>query len=238
MKTKHLIFAAVASLCLLITGSAFVYGQLPSEERKVPSFTGIGIAVAGEVFLVQGPTQKLVVEGSERVLSDLITEVRGNKLTVRLPNRWNFRRNDELRIYITMPEINEISLSGSARLTAESPIEADRMSVAISGSGRVEIDDFEASQLDVSISGSGRLNLGGSRGVGDSRIAISGSGRYESSTMPSEKVSATISGSGSCRVYALSDLNVRISGSGNVIYTGQPLIDARISGSGKVVNNN
>jgi hypothetical protein len=238
MKTKQLIFAIAASVCLLITGSGFIYGQLPSEERKVPSFKGIGIAVPGEVYLVQGPVQKLVVEGSERVLSDLITEVRGNKLTVRLPNRWNFRRNDELRIYITMPEINDISLSGSARLTAESPIKADRMSVSISGSGRVEIDDFEASRLDVSISGSGRLNLGGNRGVGDSRIAISGSGRYESMTMPSEKVNATISGSGSCRVYALSDLNVRISGSGNVVYTGQPLIDARISGSGKVVNNN
>jgi hypothetical protein len=239
MKTKQFIFAVVASVCLLISGSAFVYGQLPSEERKVPSFTGIGIAVPGEVYLVQGPVQKLVVEGSERVLNDLITEVRGNKLTVRLPNRWgSFRRNDELRIYITMPEINDISLSGSARLVAESPIKADRMSVAISGSGRVEIDDFEASRLEVSISGSGRLNLGGSRGVGESRIAISGSGRYESMTMPSEKVNATISGSGSCRVHALSDLNVRISGSGNVIYTGQPLIDARISGSGKVVNNN
>lgn len=223
---------------MLFAGVGQASAQLQSEQRKVSEFTGLTVAVAGEVYLVQGPQQEVIVEGTERVLSDLITEVKGGKLTIRMPNRWSFRRNDELKIYITMPEIDELSLSGSARLMAESPIRTEDIRISISGSGRIEIEEFAASDLTASISGSGRLNLGGNQNLENCKIAISGSGRYESSDLPVEKVDATISGSGSCRVHALSDLIVRISGSGNVMYTGNPLIDARISGSGKVINNN
>jgi len=236
MKTKKS-FILIAAVCLLIAGGQ-ANAQLQSEQRKVSEFTGLAVAVAGEVYLVQGARQEVVVEGTERVLSDLITEVRGGKLTIRMPSRWNFRRYDELKIYITMTEIDEISLSGSARLMAESPVAVENIKISISGSGRVEIDEFAASDLTASISGSGRLNLGGSRNLENCKIVISGSGRYDAMDLPAERVDARISGSGSCRVHALSGLIVRISGSGNVMYTGNPLIDARITGSGKIINNN
>ncbi len=238
MRTKINIILLAASALLLLPGFISGGNGLTSEERKVSSFDGLAIAVPGEVYLVQGPAQKLVVEGTERVLENLITEVKNGQLTIRTPRRWNFRRGDELRVYITMPELKRISLSGSARVYAESPFRTDKLSVSISGSGRVEIEDFAANDLNVNISGSGRLKLGGSERLERSEIVISGSGRIESESLPAERVDATISGSGRCHVHVVSDLNIRISGSGRVIYTGTPLIDARISGSGRVVNAN
>ncbi|MFO7922954.1 MAG: head GIN domain-containing protein [Bacteroidales bacterium] len=234
---KHLILLVITAL-IFFPGYAYSEDGLPSEERKVSEFDGLVISVPGEIFLVQGPAQRLIVEGTERVLGNLITEVKNGQLTIRTPSRWNFRRGDELRVYITMTELKNISLSGSARVFAESPFRCDKLSVNISGSGRVEIEDFASTELNVNISGSGRLKLGGSQSLEMSKIVISGSGRLESETLPVQSVEATISGSGRCYVHAASDLNVRISGSGRVIYTGNPLIDARISGSGRVVNAN
>ena len=238
MRTKNQIILLAASAMLLLSGFISRGNGLPSEERKVPAFDGLAISVPGEVYLVQGPAQRLIVEGTERVLANLITEVKNGQLTIRTPRRWNFRRNDELRVYITMPELKRISLSGSARVYAESPFRTDIFSVSISGSGMVEIEDMAADELNVNISGSGRLKLGGRERLVRSKIVISGSGRIESESLPAERVDATISGSGRCHVHVLSDLNIRISGSGRVIYTGAPLIDARITGSGRVVNAN
>lgn len=238
MKIQKLIILPALLVFLVLSGFNYYLQILPSEERRVPDFSGLSIAVPGEVFLVQGQTQKLVVEGTERVLDNLITEVRGGQLSIRMPNRWNFRRNDRLKVYVTMPEIKNLTLSGSARLNAESPVRAGNISITISGSGRVDIDDFAATDLSVTISGSGRINLGGTQNLEKSKIVISGSGRMESGSLPAENIDVNVSGSGTCRVHATSGLNVRISGSGRVIYTGNPLIDARISGSGRVVNAN
>ena len=238
MNTKKRIILLAASAMLLLPGFVSSGKGLPAEERKVPAFDRLAISVPGEVYLVQGPSQRLIVEGTERVLENLITEVKNGQLTIRTPRRWNFRRRDELRVYITVPGLKAIALSGSANVIAEGPFRADKLSVRISGSGRVEIEDFAASELNVNISGSGRLKLGGSKKLERSEIIISGSGRIESGSLPAERVDATISGSGRCYVHAVSDLNIRISGSGRVVYTGAPLIDARISGSGRVVNAN
>jgi len=238
MRNNNRIIMLTAAAMLLLTGFTFSVCGQSSEERSVPDFDGLAVAVPGEIYLVQGPTPKLIVEGTDRVLEDLITEVRNGQLTIRLPNRWNFRRNDELTVYVTMPEIKNITMSGSARLFADTPVRADRITITISGSGRVEINDFAANDLTTTISGSGRLKLGGSHNLERSKIVISGSGRAEFENLPAEKVEATISGSGTCSVKAISDLNVRISGSGRVIYTGSPLIDAKITGSGRVVNAN
>jgi hypothetical protein len=237
MKTTKLFILVMATVCMAVANTVSVRAGLPSEERILPSFNGINIAMAGNVYLVQGPTQKLVVEGPERVVNDLITEVKNDRLTIRMPNRWR-GRTDQLKIYITVPELNHLSLSGSARLLAESPINLKKLSISISGSGTIEIGDLSVSALSANISGSGRLKLGGHQNVENFGISISGSGQIDSRTLPVEQVKAAISGSGSCRVHALADLNVRISGSGRVIYSGNPLIDAVITGSGRVVNNN
>jgi hypothetical protein len=237
MKTSRLIILITATLCLAMVRTGFSNQDLPSEEREVPSFSGINVAVSGVVYLVQGPTQKLVVEGNEKVLNDLITEVSNGRLTIRMPNRWR-GRTDQLKVYITIPEIEQLSVSGSANIVAESAVQSEKLSFSISGSGTIEIDDLTVRELTASVSGSGRLKLGGQQNVGNFGISISGSGRIDSESLPVEQVKAAISGSGSCMVNALTDLNVRISGSGKVIYTGNPLIDAKISGSGRVVNNN
>ncbi len=233
---KHILL--VTALFMLFTGGAFSGDGLPSEERKVTGFDGLAISVPGKIFLVQGPDHRLFLEGTERVLENLVTEVKNGQLAIRTKRGFNFRRRDELRVYITMPGLERISLSGSAGIYAEGPIRTEKLAVNISGSGRVEIDDFSSSELNVNISGSGRLKLGGGHSLEKSNIVISGSGRVETESLPVNSVDANISGSGRCNLHVVDALNIRISGSGRVIYTGNPLVDARISGSGRVVNAN
>ncbi len=235
--TSKGIFTLFAIVIMAISaGKTFAQRDLPVEERKVEHFNRISVAVPGNVYLVQGPEYRVIAEGTDRVLENLITEVKDGRLLIRTPSRWRFRRTDELNVYITMPELEGITLSGSATVRVEEPLQAQKLSVIISGSGRVYIAELDAGELDVTVSGSGRLNIGSGQKLERSKIVISGSGRIEAADLPVGMMEALISGSGSCRVHVLSDLNVRISGSGRIIYSGNPVIDARISGSGRVVN--
>jgi hypothetical protein len=73
----------VTMACIfLFTGLTVKSQELLAEERKVQSFSGINISVPGEVYIVQGETQKLVVEGTGRVLDNLVTEVKGGQLKI------------------------------------------------------------------------------------------------------------------------------------------------------------
>lgn len=236
-RLKSFIFI-VSAFFMSLTAIQVYAQELVTEERDVNEFNSISIAVSGDVFIKQGSEQKLVLEGSQRILNDLITEVRGGRLTVRMPSRWNFRRNDELTVYITVTELSELNLSGSAKVLVEDPLHAENISFNISGSGRVKIDELSANKLTTKVSGSGRLELGGNQKPESHQITVSGSGRVESSSLPVDKVRVNISGSGRCYVNVISDLDVRISGSGRVVYNGNPVVDSVISGSGRVTSAN
>jgi hypothetical protein len=234
MRTATLIMACM----FILPGLTANAQRLQAEERKVPRFSGISISVPGEVYIVQGDQQKLVVEGTPRVLEDLITEVSGGQLNVRLP-RWRlFHSRDEINIYLVVTDLKNIQLSSSASVYTEGLLNAPDLSVSISGSGRIEIEELQTKNLKSTISGSGRLMLGKGGRIENHRISISGSGRLESGQIPADKVQVTISGSGRCSVNVADDLRVRISGSGNVYYSGNPLLDSHISGSGRLVSNN
>lgn len=228
----------VLMLTAISVGTAVAQRDLPAEERRVEKFKSISVSVPGEVYLKQGDEQKVIIEGTNRVVENLITEVNNGRLSIRMPSRWRYRRSDELYVYITMTELEGIALSGSASIYSEGPVTTGRMAVTISGSGRIELEELDASELDVTVSGSGRLTIGGGRKLEKSKIVISGSGRLDTRNLPVENADALITGSGNCSIHVMSNLNVRISGSGRVIYTGNPRIDARITGSGRVVNAN
>ena len=236
-QTMKVLVIALIAVSVQTTATVAQRGSAADEIRVGP-FNSISVAVAGEIYLKQGPEQRVIAEGSERVVENLVAEVKNGNLTLRMPPRWRYRRGDELTVYITVPELNGVTLSGSASMFTEGPLKTRSMTVVISGSGRVNFEELNADQLDVTVSGSGRLNVGGGSRLEKSSIVISGSGRFDAPDVPVEKANAVITGSGSCRIHVLSDLNVRISGSGRVSYSGNPLIDARVTGSGRVVSAN
>lgn len=209
--------------------------EILREERGLSTFTKFDIGIAGEVFLTQGKTQKLEIEGDSKIIADIETTVSNGTLRVRYPNRFFQNNTSRVKIYITMPDIEGISISGSAQLSAENPLIASSLGLTISGSGRIKIADLTAEKIDSRISGSGGMEIGGSKNIAEHNVNISGSGSLNMLNLPTEKVSVNISGSGSCRILALNKLDARISGSGVIHYAGKPLVDARISGSGRVI---
>lgn len=230
---KRSIILSFFIVALAVT-SCFAGNQSDEKEtRDLTGFTKVNFGVAGNLYINLGPEYKVVLEGDRSLLSDIITEVRGGKLIIRRDD-WRLRMNERVTVYITMPEINGLGVSGSGKAEIKDAVKTDDMNLNVSGSGKIYTSDLNVDRLDCGISGSGNIELGSKGNISRGDISISGSGNFTGESASIEAADISISGSGNCTVNVTETLRASVSGSGDVTYIGNPKLDARVSGSGKV----
>ena len=223
------------------------------ETRTVSSFHAISFGIPGTLYLRQGDVQSVQLEGDREDLDDVETEVVNGQLRIKVENQhwfnWSFRH--DVDVYITVPNLDAVSIGGSGKIVGESRIKSDDMRLSVSGSGSMELD-VTADKLKLDVSGSGRMNLSLNAGSVDQHISgsgginlsgnassasldISGSGRIDASDLDVGSYNISISGSGKASIAVRDAIIANISGSGSVYYKGSPdKVISRVSGSGKV----
>jgi hypothetical protein len=217
LKTMR-ILTATALLSIFLTSCSkdrlTASGEKTTEARTLSAFTGIDTEGSSDIHIAYGAEFKVTLSGSNNLIPYFKTEVVGSTLHLGYKNV-NVRR-DDVQVYVTLPEINYISVNGSGDidLSGQFPV-LDRFEVFISGSGEVEAENTLA--------------------VNDALVKISGSGEADLKRLQSNNAEVHISGSGNARISVSEKLKARISGSGEVYYLGSPQIDSQVSGSGKLV---
>lgn len=201
--------------------------------RDLPTFNSLLHNIAGNIVWKQGSEQRLEIQSTDEVLSQVVTEVKeGGLLYIGFRDR-DFQLNDnKLYIFITTPDIKAIRLSGSGNLEAKNRWKVGDLSLAISGSGNMNIS-LKADKVLADISGSGNINLKGK--ADEYVIEMSGAGQIAGDKLKVDNCEVNLSGSGSCVLNVTDKLDVKINGSGSVIYKGNPEISKSIDGSGSVV---
>ncbi len=251
---KKLALFAIFSLALVIANAQ------NRETRTVDSFTKISFRVPGKLYLKQGSPQKVELEGPKDVLKEVETEVSGGRLMIGKENRWmNWGwDNDKITAYVTVPNLDAISVSGSGdlmgesgsltmELTASGNLEADvsgsgdvdlkgscsNFDSDVSGSGKVNVALAIRDVADFGVSGSGKIQASGT--ANSVKTSISGSGKVLAANLEADKCEVRISGSGDVEINVKSDLDATISGSGSVSYKGNPShLNSHASGSGSI----
>lgn len=231
---KKLFSKRLCLLLLMFTLTAYTTIAQQKENRDVTGFTGIALSISADIYLSQANSFSVVIEGKAEVLKDIETIVEGNVLKIKRKNNldWNWR-DEDVKLYISMPQVEKISISGSGDIVAQTPISTNSLTMKISGSGDIKMDELTVSTLEIGISGSGDIDLAGKQVAESASYAISGSGDIDTEGLQCKKVEISVSGSGDVRVWAVDELNAKISGSGDVYYKGRPLINAKSSGSGE-----
>jgi hypothetical protein len=246
---KKILF--LMSAVLMIASTSFAQKR---ETRDVSTFTKISFRSPGKVYVKQGSPQKVEIEGSAELLEKIKTKVEDGKLSIGPESNWNWSwgDDDKVTVYITVANIEALSVSGSGDLIAQTKITGNNLKLNVSGSGSLEAE-IDAGEVDADVSGSGDMNLkgkcksfssdiSGSGGVSlNASIAdevefdISGSGKVNA-TGSSQSIKAEITGSGKVMAsnFVTDKCEVRISGSGDVEITVKTELDARITGSGTV----
>lgn len=207
-------------------------GETVKEIRNVGQFSAISLTISADVFLTQGSVQKIEIEGDKSSLEKIETTVNGGTLKICTKDMFHSSIG-KVSVYITVPGINGLTLSGSGDIEAGSGITADELDMNISGSGSIRLSDLSAREVSATITGSGNIDVSSGKAQSELDVEITGSGSFSAEGFSVPEVDVTITGSGSARVWAVKELETDITGSGNVAYKGNPLVNANSTGSGK-----
>ena len=61
----------------------FVSAKAQKVTRQVDDFSAISMGIAADVYLTQCPATKVVLDGDQDDIEDVITETKGSKLVIR-----------------------------------------------------------------------------------------------------------------------------------------------------------
>lgn len=226
-------------IVLLVVGtSSFAQNR---ETRNIDTFTKLAFRVPGKLYLKQGSPQKVELEGPADVLKEIETEVSGGKLSIGKEGRWmnwNWGDDDKIIAYITVKDIEAISVSGSGDLIGQGKFTSGDMKLNVSGSGSLEIEVAANGNMEADVSGSGDVFLKGSCNNFDSDV--SGSGKVTLSIAIRDRADFGVSGSGKIQAEGtVREVKTRISGSGKILASNLEAdkCEVTISGSGDVEIN-
>ncbi len=229
---KKTSFILMAFFCLIFISSSNAQKR---ESVNVDNFSGVVLRTGGNVYIKQGKESRVEIETSDEIREMLDVFVEKGSLVIefqRNTRNWNMRGNNPLNIYITMNELNKLSISSSGHIRTENKFKTDNLDLKISGSGTIEVA-ADANNINADISGSGTIRMKGSSNTLNPKI--SGSGRIEGEELIAKSSNIKISGSGNCSVNVSESLDANISGSGNVYYSGSPNnVNSSVAGSGKI----
>lgn len=212
------ILISITFICMLFIGCSkdrlTANGDQTTETRFPGEFTGLNTGGSNRIYVEHGPTFKVELKGSANLLSSFKTKIMSGTLYLGYENV--SVKQDDVEVYITLPKLQKVSISGASDVNLEGSFTAtDYFNLSISGSGKILAEDaFESAELNIDISGKGKADL---------------------QKITCRKAEVNISGKGDASITVLQKLKARISGSGRIFYNGDPTVDAEVSGSGQVV---
>ena len=203
-----------------------------NETRKLQDFTEINASGIIEVELAISDEYSILVEAPQEKLSDVKTEVYGNKLSISTPGKW---RDDHPKIYITLPKINTIKASGATEVYSKGLLEADKLVIKSSGASETRLS-VKCRDLKVFSSGAAKLIL-----VGYSEqlnLNTSGAAKFNGKELSTLNSVVSISGAAHATVNSSETITGNVSGAGHLKTEGDAVQSISKSGAGSISGDN
>lgn len=246
-----ILFMSVMTSCYNFGPCIEGYGVLTEDEREVIDFYGVSNTTSFDVYITQADEYSVVVKAQENILPLIETYKSGGTLIVNTKDFNCIRSTSRVEVYISMPEIEELNLTGSGMIACEKvqgdivecavtssgnlfvdSIDCDELYIKNSGSGSYESDTVSASYIEIKLTGSGNIDFGESL-VEESNINHTSSGTIRGGIFDAIVSDFTLTGSGNVIVYGNSEkLDTYHSASGRIDALDLESIDVRTRSSG------
>jgi len=208
-----------------------------SRVVDVEPFRGVSSHVPFQVTYEQSDVPSVTLMGDEKIFDKVIFKVtRDGILDISLA-RGRYV-NVRLKVRVCGPDVRVLEQHGSGDLDCLTDIVTDEdLSLAVNGSGEVNVLGVQCNTLSASVSGSGDIETGSVQCV-DAVARVSGSGSFDADAVRCTEMSLSVSGSGDAGVdhaEVTGALRATVSGSGDVEVDGRAgKAYASVSGSGSI----
>jgi putative autotransporter adhesin-like protein len=179
---------------------AHAYADTPppsaSEIRKVGAFHAIDLAGTMRVEVRIDRATRVEVVGDADRFKQVLTDVKDGTLVVDTRGKLD---NSQLRVLVTVPDLDAVSVSGT---------------------GKLEVQGLANARLDARIPGTGAVKLVGS--TGQLHVSVGGSGQLAAGDLAAKAVSVDVPGTAQLTVRASQSFDATIAGTGAIVVEGKP----------------
>lgn len=208
------VFAAV--MLALATVTAFAQtngsGKLVKQDRDLPGFTEIEVGSAFSVKVSQGDAITVTVETDDNYLDKIETVVKDDRLHIA---SMGMKNPSAMRIYIRMPDLKHLDISGAARVESDGGITCTTLDVIASGASKVKLD-LNTELLNSKISGASKVEFDGNAAV--HRSEVSGASNLNAVNLKTLTTNIQVSGAGKAGIFARDEITAELSGAGSLSY--------------------
>lgn len=207
--------------------------QATAQQRvnqKVSGFTAVKASSGVDVYLSQGTSESVEVEGEEESLKYLITEVDGNTLVIRMDDSWKnlLRKMEPVKVYVSFTKLEAISASGGSDIYGQGELTFEELRIASSGGADVRLN-LQAEELEVHCSGGADVVLSGTADF--MKGVSSGGSDIKAKDLEVEEADISSSGASDVHIQVARSLKAAASGASDIVYYGNPT-NVEISTSG------
>ena len=233
--------------CIINIGGSSIVGYCTedgidyTEVREVGQFNAISSHLPCTIYFSQADKQEVRVETTEELAPKVQTIVEDGTLKLKMAEG-NYPKLI-LRVFISVPDIEGITIHGSGDLRHEGTLRVSNgLSVKVLGSGDIRMGDIVCKAFEGHTSGSGSLGFA-SIDCADFSASVKGSGNLRSGDVHCDGFGVSTSGSGDIDISTLTASasgSVRVSGSGDITLrkvTVDGDMDLKTSGSGDITVN-
>ena len=174
-----------------------------AEPRKVDAFSAIEIAGLMAVEVKISNTTSVDVQGEPQLAKLISTTVKNGTLVIDTPKDFTKRLkghdDNKLKVVITMPALK---------------------SVAISGTGAMEIEGLAQSSFAATIAGTGSLEVAGKTDT--FKLSIPGTGEVKAKKLIASDLQLSVPGTAQASVHATKSFDANVMGTAVVVVHGKP----------------
>jgi Putative auto-transporter adhesin, head GIN domain len=207
-----------------------------AEKRKllVGSFQDVTVYGDMQVNIITGKGASASATGDRRILDLLRLERDSEHLVIRVqtpPNDDNkIRVTQPLIISLSTSHIRNISVSGNAKIRVSKVAHDNASRIIMDGGGEIEIGAIKTDKLLVAITGTGRVNIaaGSAR---ESSLRIQGAGSFDASNMQVRKFQLEKNGNADVAVRVDESATISNVGAGRITVNGNAECFIRKAGS-------
>jgi|GEM_PF-787162 len=203
-------------------------GNVVEKTHAVKDFHSLQIGDAFKVRLIQDDENKVVIITDENLHEHIAVINKNGILSIQV--QADFREFNDLTVYITFKELDNINFDGECIVDAENQLKFDELDFSLTGATSTELD-IEVNTLNIQVSGASTTTLSGS--IQKSNILVNGAGSFNAEKLSIDEVNINVSGGGTAEILVNEILEANVSGGGMLEYSGDPTkVEENISGGG------
>lgn len=202
-------------------------GNVVSRDTEVGFFDAIEASGMFRIILEKGTQPGVRVTTDENLHEYITVKVQNNTLELSMRRNQTYNPT-RLEVFVTYTDLQRINMSGATSLSADDPIETQRLELDLSGAGELKLQ-VATQVLRTSVSGAGSIQIEGN--AAQHHMQLSGAASVKCADLITRETIISLSGAGSADVYATETLHATLSGVGSIRYGGDPE-NTRINKSG------